>query len=782
MSKYTIAPIVCLGLILWSSIVCGQDNRIVYPQVEFGSQFPNSVEIELRLGNLSATDVWQGEIRLLRGVDVEGMDEVFVIDEDGYETLAEDGVFAVEIPADGAGVYCITSNPLQYGLLVVEATSSRIEDLTTSFAYKRRLGSLIVNMDAVQPATAPSRDFRGLVAGTDELDEPFANQESGFAVVSERALSGHAGTTEVEFTVLLEGDETEYSGTITLGGDAPELQSLMLRDVIYGLPASFKVGQLELTASEPVYLSMLGVGSPPVFKPRQVTSVPAQPFVPDSPISGYLQYDDLIISFTQEFAWLWDNCFRTDNCGRPNFTDGSFWEPEIDESLDGFYAVGDLAVRGHGMGADRWDYPREFPPRSSIALVKDAYGDYCTEDEEPGCSDNEILSCDQHVRSINGVLKTPALCPAIEWIDVWRRGGGQSFYIWIPLAPEGYRCLGAIAGHYGNFEDVQTFKSTDKYRCVRKDLLSPAVQRPSYSCGDENDDGEVNGEGCPTNDFFRSTRWEGGLGMFRASGIDPGTVSPGEYALVPGTFVANSDVLSDLYNSNEIDFKTAPTPMAFRLEIDQFINEDPAPLPPFLTGYDAPSPFSEPSDASEVTLPWFAVNDPGMDPVVQAIESPEYTMTRISHYKLVQWSYNRTEVPQSVIWHFSWGTYGERATTMQNEVGVTFGTEFGSEAVFFKAKFQLSHTFTHSRTDTSGWTQGKTFELPVQIPAGTVVAAYQLESVFTLTRQDETWISVEVPYALDRIIFDQYPRCSKEICPEANGGRIVLEDVMRQVE
>ena len=84
MFKKTIAPIVCLGLILWSPFVYGQGDRIVYPQVEFGSQFPNSVEIELRLGNLSATDAWRGEIRLLRGVDLEGMDEVFVIDEDDF--------------------------------------------------------------------------------------------------------------------------------------------------------------------------------------------------------------------------------------------------------------------------------------------------------------------------------------------------------------------------------------------------------------------------------------------------------------------------------------------------------------------------------------------------------------------------------------------------------------------------------------------------------------------------------------------------------------------------
>jgi hypothetical protein len=802
--------------------VYGQENKIVYPQVSIGplpEQFdspdffpyfdqdysgsvklrPEEIEIELRLGNLSATDDWNGEIRLLNGADLTESLDIDIIDGD-YNYLPENfGAYEVNILPGGSSVYKISSGEFQRGVLVIEANASSIADLTTSFLFKPRIqGGKVSDLVAVQPATAPANSFRAMVCGTDEGDYPFANLESGIAVVPASALSGTSGaTTELTLKVFIDDGEP-YEGTITL---EDEQKTVMLRQVIDNLPDSFKTGQLSLVADEPVYASMIGIGSRPGFLTTQYASVPATPFVSDSKPAegvGYLQYRDLLMSFTEEFWLIWGD-FESGAT-----LDGTFWQPIIPPEKEDFYLVGDLGTRGWGtvyLG-------KRYPKKSSVVLVKDAYGDYCAEDGVAGCSENEKLSCNQHLRLANGG-KSPALCPPVDYTPVWIDSGtgvSDNFSVFWPIAPVGYHCLGAIGSPHhpnANFPYPLTPKpefkdKRDRYRCVRNDLLTVAAERPEFECGDLNGDGVINSHDCWTSDIWNTSGsgdcyfiphgpftmvWicSGGADQwFRASEIIPSAPSPGEYALAPGTFVVNSEHTTMQYISGQTNLVTVPQPMSFRLELDQVLNDDPAPLPDLLDGPYPPSPFSISGDASTVTLPWFAVKDPDMQPIMQAIESPVYTMKRVTHYKLVEWAYNRTDLPQSVMWQFSWGTYGETSTKMEHQVGISFGMEFGSEAIMVNAKFEFSYQFTHSTTDTSGWTETKVFTLPVQIPAGTAVAAYQLESVFTLLRKDGTQVSVNVPYSLDRIIFDQYPQAADS--EGKNGGRIILEGMLSRTD
>jgi len=784
MSNKTFALIVLFSLFLLSTFAYGQENRIVYPQVSIGPlpqqsdspdlypyfdryfwgtgvTIPKTIEIELRLGNLSATDAWHGEIRLLRKVDLVGMDNVFVTDGDGNYTLAEDGVYAVEIPAGGAGVYCITSDPLQYGVLVVEAMASRIEDLNTSVSYKTRWrhNDVVTDLEAVQPATAPSTDFRGMVTGTDELDYPFANLDSGFAVVSERALSGSPGTTEVDFAVILEGDETEYSGTITLGGDEPELQSLMLRDVIDGLPPSFKVGQLELSATEPVYLSMVGVGSPPVFTPHQFTSTPAQPFVssapkvgePSDPSVGQFQYKDLVIRFDNNAwsYWNWLPSYRSkyasavwkENLNRFDSDYGtplSLWHP-FEDKENGFYLVGDIAI-GCTKGVND-ECVFEGPP--FVAMVKDANGDR-------DCTDLDPIPENR-----------PALCPPVNFELVWfSEAAGESFAHWgrklwlyRPIPPSGYKCLGLIGEDSESGEDAIRF--LDVWRCVRQDLVAPAFQGRFLW--------NTKGVTYDSNPFWLRH-------------ISPGDAGSGEVFLSPGTFTGAVGVVA-------INPPRSPVmvPYALRFSVEEIVVGD-LPDVPVLTSYDPLVIKQSPTVTYSTKLPWYLVKDPYYEELQQIEVSPEYIMTRSDTYKLIQWGLNMTNETQSVEWEFTWGVNKTISDEFSRTTGVEFtlSTKIGNELIGMDASYKLSSSFTHTQSTTRGWTEEKTYRLPVNIYSGTAVAAFILQSNYRLLRYDGSQVSRTVPFSMDTIIFTQYPALPKT--EGLNGASFVLKDVLKQAD
>ena len=161
-------------------------------------------------------------------------------------------------------------------------------------------------------------------------------------------------------------------------------------------------------------------------------------------------------------------------------------------------------------------------------------------------------------------------------------------------------------------------------------------------------------------------------------------------------------------------------------------------------------------------------------------------MVRHTRWEPVQWAYNRTGTKQEVQWTFMVGTFGSESETFTEETGweLSTGIKLGGsiKAVTFEINASATNkrSFTHTQTSSKGWKDEVTYTLPVEIPEGKSVAAWVLQSRFTLLRQDKTQVSVSVPFNRDTIIFDQYPPADG--VEGKNGGRIILEDVLSRFD
>ena len=161
--------------------------------------------------------------------------------------------------------------------MVIEGTNSSIGDLVPSFYYqlKNEQSGSLADLIAIQPATQPGVAFRTMIAETSSFDV-------GLAVVSERGLSAHQESDPVEtivgFTAIL-ADGSELSETTTLGNKEAGQKALFPKELIADLPTDVRVAQLQVIASRPIYCSVLGVGTPPLFEDVQIGASPALPDV-----------------------------------------------------------------------------------------------------------------------------------------------------------------------------------------------------------------------------------------------------------------------------------------------------------------------------------------------------------------------------------------------------------------------------------------------------------------------------------------------------------------------
>ena len=264
---------------------------------------------------------------------------------------------------------------------------------------------------------------------------------------------------------------------------------------------------------------------------------------------------------------------------------------------------------------------------------------------------------------------------------------------------------------------------------------------------------------------------------FFAIGIAaPTLVEPGVAAIAPGTFSGQSDTEGNPSHS----LNPVPLPWALQIPIsEEHTGIKYPPLPPLLTDYSPPSPFNDETITSEVTLPWFAVRDPDLNSVSQLVLSPEYTLIRTVAFKLLQWSHNRTEVTQEIQWSFTEGVFHSRKDEFNWTTKVDIGGEWGvKDALQFKVN--ISQSFSYTLESVWGWDKSTTFTIPVKIPPGRAVVAYQLQSHYRLIRKDGTQLSVTVPFGRDTIIFDQYP--SAQNSDGSKTDRIILKDAFSRAE
>jgi endo-1,4-beta-xylanase len=261
---------------LTGSLQAAGIERIVYPQAAVGRIGDQRFEIELRLGNRDPNHPWEGRVRLLRGSDLRGMQDLRVIGPDG-EAIVADGSFAVALAEEGSCLYRISSEDLQVGVLVVE-NDRGVGSIVPSFFYRLldSVHDLFVDLVAVQPVRRPGLLYDAMVSRTGGFGV-------GIALVAESGIDAAGGAlppTDVTVRVVLDDGES-YETVVRLGGPEPDgepaQKALFPHELLDGLPQEFEAARIRVSASDPVYTTLLGVGSPPLFRDVQIGAVPAEP-------------------------------------------------------------------------------------------------------------------------------------------------------------------------------------------------------------------------------------------------------------------------------------------------------------------------------------------------------------------------------------------------------------------------------------------------------------------------------------------------------------------------
>ncbi len=314
---------------------------------------------------------------------------------------------------------------------------------------------------------------------------------------------------------------------------------------------------------------------------------------------------------------------------------------------------------------------------TAIAVVKDAKGDTGT-----------------------------ALRQPLRFEQVWKDSGSGSYKdgsMWRPIPPDGYVALGLVCN--SGYDPP----STDTIRCVRSDLVIPAY--PGDSIWDDKG----------TNAWYNFGSWH----------IKAPDAPAGEIYLSPGTFIGAAS-------------HTAPTKdlnaYALRLLMPQETPNTPKPPAPVLRGYSEPADTVRKDSVTYTTiLPWFTVDDPNLLPVEQIMKSPEYRLKRVDRYKRFGWGYNDTTASQRLDFEYEEGADGSKTREFSETTGIEFSLAWSSGA--WECSATLSQSFTHSETNTEGWSTKKTRKVGIEVPAGKAVAAYTLESTYTLFRSDDTQVT-----------------------------------------
>ena len=247
-------------------------DRIVYPQAAVGPIDEQSFEIELRLANLSPNQAWTGTVRLLERLDLSGMTSLDVSDSSG-SISAQGGTWTVALEPNGATTYRIRSSELQVGILVVQG-ETETASIVPSFFYRLHNDSEggVTDLIAIQPIREPGLSYDAIVSRA--ADQTF---NIGLALVADSALEQAGGpirAAQVTLTIVL-SDGHEFEAVIELGGDEAAQRAVFPDQLIEDLP-TFDSARLHVAASDPIYLMLLGVGTPPLFEDDQIGAVPAQ--------------------------------------------------------------------------------------------------------------------------------------------------------------------------------------------------------------------------------------------------------------------------------------------------------------------------------------------------------------------------------------------------------------------------------------------------------------------------------------------------------------------------
>ncbi len=434
-------------------------------------------------------------------------------------------------------------------------------------------------------------------------------------------------------------------------------------------------------------------------------------------------FRDLEIGFTTTFQ------FRANSSGSGQETVG-FWRPV---PAAGFYSLGDFIFSGYGDVLGYGDANNN----GFVATVKASQTGKTSTAALPPIAPPTGYEQAGHLQLMLADVPAPgASSVADSWPGLTASGvpinsagdlieGG--YWFWRPIPPDGYVSLGLVISDPGLETGAPAAPATDLVMCVRSDLVIPAPISPTIVFSGHSDDNQP------------ARLWT----------TLPAQAPAGLLYFNPGTFIGwNSESLSPPPSDKSaysLILKVSEQPQ----------QQQTTPPAPVLAGPWRPEDPAE-SVGYRVTLPWFAVTDPGMSSRFdQLVKSPNYHLDRVDTYTCVGFGNNATSAPQQQGVQWSAGTDGEQSKTFSETTGIEF--DAGSQEAGVSVK--LTQTFTYTTESSSGWSQSQSVSEQTTVPPSTAIAVFVITSVYTLSRADGSLVTSGVPYTGDNstMCWAQYP-------------------------
>ncbi|GAB4233716.1 MAG: hypothetical protein Kow00109_06520 [Acidobacteriota bacterium] len=248
--------------------------RIVYPQAAVGPLGSDEFHIELHLANRDPNVPWQGTLRFLDGQTLSPAADL-TIRVPPAEPADMGTSVAVNLPPSGAQSYYISSpGQLVVGVLVIESETAAPENLVTSFFYRLLTGGEGKDLIAVQPSRSPGLAYSVTLTRRAGLDV-------GLALVADdaiaRAVQGLSiPATDVTLTFTPASGEPLVAQIQLGGGNAPHRPIFPSEVFGAAFPVEVDSGRLDLHASRPIHVTLLAVGTAPLFEDVQIGAAPAE--------------------------------------------------------------------------------------------------------------------------------------------------------------------------------------------------------------------------------------------------------------------------------------------------------------------------------------------------------------------------------------------------------------------------------------------------------------------------------------------------------------------------
>ena len=426
-------------------------------------------------------------------------------------------------------------------------------------------------------------------------------------------------------------------------------------------------------------------------------------------------FKDLEIGFTMAFQ------FRANSSGSGTDAVG-FWRPV---PAAGFYSLGDFIFSGYG-DANKNGFAATVKASQTGETAVGALPSIAPPTGYAKVGDLQLVLANAPAPGASSVA---ASWPGVTASGVPVNDAGDimecAYWFWRPIPPDGYVSLGLVIGDPGLELGDPVAPATDLVMCVRSDLVVPAPINPAIVFSGHSDSDQ------PAR-LWTTLAAQAPAGLLYFN---------------PGTFIGwNSESLS-------------PPPSdlsaySLILKVSEQAQQQTTPPAPVLAGAWRPEDPAE-SVGYRVTLPWFAVTDPGMTGFEQLVKSPDYHLDRVDTYMCVGFGNNATSVPQQQGVQWSAGTDGEQSKSFSETTGIEFDAGSGDAGVSLK----LTQTFTYTTESSSGWSQSQSVSEQTTVPPGAAIAVFVITSVYTLSRSDGSVVTSGVPYTGDNstMCWAQYP-------------------------